>query len=215
MTGPALGLLVRLASGDQPGRDQARELARVELQRREYAAAKPPLLTRVVNYLLEKLNELINQAGQHLPGGTKSLVLLVVVLLALTIVLVLRLRPTTTSRSLDGGFDGGRLLSAPEHRRLADEAAAQGRYADAVLERLRAVVRELEARGVLDSRPGRTAGEVARDAGAAVPLLTGPLQGAALTFDQIWYGQRLADAAAYAELVQVDQLVTTGPLVPA
>ena len=202
-------------TGDQPGRDVARELARVELQRREYAAAKPPLLTRVVNYLMEKLNELINQAGQHLPGGTKSLVLLVVLLLALTTVLVLRLRPTTTSRSLDGGFDAGRLLSAPEHRRLADEAAAQGRYADAVRERLRAVVRELEARGVLDSRPGRTAGEVARDAGAAVPLLTGPLQRAALTFDQIWYGQRPADAAAYAELVQVDQLVTTGPLVPA
>ena len=215
MTGPALGLLVRLAAGEQPGRDEARELARVELQRREYAAAKPPLLTRIVNYLLEKVNELINQAGQHLPGGTKSLVLLVILLLALITVLVVRLRPTSTSRSPDGGFDMGRLLSAPEHRRLAEEAVAQGRYAEAVRERLRAVVRELEARGVLDSRPGRTAGEVARDAGAVVPRLTGPLQHAALTFDQIWYGQRVADAAAYAELVEVDRVVTTHPLVPA
>ena len=214
MTGTALGLLVHLAAGEQPGRDEARELARLELQRREYAAAKPPLLDRIVNYLLEKLNELINQAGQHLPGGRTSLVLLVILLLALITVLVLRLRPSTALQQSGGGFDAGQVRSAAEHRRIADEAAAQGRYAEAVRERLRAVVRELEARGVLDSRPGRTAGEVARDAGAAVPRLTEPLQRAALTFNQIWYGQRVADAAAYAELVEVDQLVTTNPLVP-
>ena len=200
--------------GAQPGPDQARELARIELQRREYAAAKPPLLTRIVDAVLRRLSELIDQAGQHLPGGTKSLVLLVIVLIALVTALVVRLRPTTGARQPDGAFDGGQVLSAAAHRRLADEAAAQGRYADAVRERLRAIVRELEARGVLDSRPGRTAGEVARDASAVVPRLGDPLRRAALTFDQIWYGPRVADAAAYAVLVAVDQTVTAQPLVP-
>lgn len=224
MTGRAVELLVRLAAvtrpavaqpaGDQPGPDQARELARVELQRREYAAAKPPLLNRLVDYAIGKLNALTDQAAQHLPGGTKSLVLLVIVMVALATVLVVRLQPTTGSRQPGGGFDGGQVLSAAAHRRLADEAAAQARYAEAVRERLRAIVRELEARGVLDSRPGRTAGEVARDASAAVPRLAGPLRRAALTFDQIWYGPRVADAAAYAVLVAVDQQVTTQPLVP-
>ena len=71
-------------------------------------------------------------------------------------------------------------------------------------ERLRAVVRDLEARGLLDPRPGRTAGEVARDAGAAVPALAEDLRRASIVFDEVWYGGRTADAGSYALLVDVD-----------
>ena len=63
-------------------------------------------------------------------------------------------------------------------------------------ERLRAVVRELESRGVLEPRPSRTADEVARDGSAAVPDLAEPLRRATTTFDEIWYGGRTADASS-------------------
>ena len=69
-------------------------------------------------------------------------------------------------------------------------------------------MRELEARGVLDARPGRTAGEVARDGGDAVPALAADLARAAAVFDEVWYGGRTADAASYAVLVEVDGRVT-------
>ena len=70
-----------------------------------------------------------------------------------------------------GCSTGSAELDAAGHRAAAEALAAQGHLAEAVRERLRAVVRALEERGVLDPRPGRTSGEVARDAGAAAPAL--------------------------------------------
>ena len=87
----------------------------------------------------------------------------------LVAVVLTRVGPLARSRRPAAVFAGSAVLTADEHRAQAQAAAEQGRWAEAVRERLRAVVRELEARGALDPRPGRTAGEVARDGGAAVP----------------------------------------------
>src|SRR5690606_31612112 len=57
----------------------------------------------------------------------------------------------------------------------ADELAAQGRFAEAVRERLRAIVRELVDRGVVDNRPGWTVTELAALAGSARPELLASL----------------------------------------
>ena len=51
----------------------------------------------------------------------------------------------------------------------------QGNWAAAIRHRLRAVARQLEEDGVLNPVPGRTATELAADAGAAVPGLAGEL----------------------------------------
>ena len=83
-------------------------------------------------------------------------------------------------------------LDAAEHRRRADGFAGEGRFAEAVRERMRAIVRELETRGVLEPRPGRTADEVAREAGALVPAVAPDLRTAATVFDEVWYGGRPA-----------------------
>jgi hypothetical protein len=98
-------------------------------------------------------------------------------------------------------------MTADGHRARADEAAAAGKWADAVRERLRAVARELESRGVLDPRPGRTADELAREAGSAVAAVAAPLQRGVRVFDEVWYGGRSADASSYAVLVEVDRAV--------
>lgn len=77
----------------------------------------------------------------------------------------------------------------------ADELAAQGRYKEAVRERLRAVVRELVEREVLEYRPGWTVTELARMAGQARPATAAPLAAASEVFSRIWYGQRPALAS--------------------
>lgn len=196
-------------------RDSARDAARAELSRREYDEAKPPLLVRLAGRLLRELGELLDGAAAAVPGGRLGLLLLLGLLVLLVAVVLSRVRPTRGGAVRAPLFAGSPELSAAEHRVLAEQAAAQGRFADAVRERLRAVVRELEARGVLEPRPGRTAGEVARDAGAAVPAVAADLRRAAIAFDEIWYGGRTADASSYALLVEVDERVGRSRLVVA
>lgn len=98
-------------------------------------------------------------------------------------------------------------LRVAEFLSLADRYAAQGRYAEAVRERLRAIVRELVDTGVVENRPGWTVTELARAAGAARPPVRPPLDAANLLFSDIWYGQRSAgstqDARMRAHAAQV------------
>ncbi len=76
----------------------------------------------------------------------------------------------------------------------ADQLAAAGRYAEAVRERLRAIVRGLIERDVLPSSPGWTVMELARAGGLARPQMSGALNAAAGVFSEIWYGLRPATA---------------------
>lgn len=76
----------------------------------------------------------------------------------------------------------------------ADELAAQGRYREAVRQRLRAIVRDLVERQVVEHHPGWTVTELARMAGAARPSTAAPLAGACEVFSRIWYGQHPAGA---------------------
>jgi hypothetical protein len=94
----------------------------------------------------------------------------------------------------------------------ADQLAAEGRYAEAVRERLRAMVRELIERGVIPFSPGWTVTELATAAKHARPTLTPPLDGAVRTFSDIWYGLRPArpedDQAMRAHAEAVRQTLT-------
>jgi len=70
---------------------------------------------------------------------------------------------------------------------LADRFAAEGRYAEAVRERLRAMVRELVDRGVIIHHPGWTVTELAEAAGSARPAVKPPVVEATGIFSFIWY----------------------------
>ena len=202
-----------LVGSDELTREAARRAAKAELSRREYDAARPPLVVRLVGRLLDELGRLLAAGGARVPGGRTGVVLLLLLLAGAVLLLVVRLRPARGAPGRPELFATGGLLSAAEHRGLAIAAAARGEWADAVRERLRAVVRELELRGVLDPRPGRTAVEVARAGGAMVPALAEPLRRGSAVFDEVWYGGRTADATSYAVLVDLDRAVTSTRLV--
>jgi hypothetical protein len=80
---------------------------------------------------------------------------------------------------------------------LADRLAAEGRFAEAVRERLRGMVRELIERGVLEHRPGWTVTELAAVAANRRPQVAEPLNAAGQIFSDIWYGDRPAGAEQY------------------
>jgi hypothetical protein len=98
----------------------------------------------------------------------------------------------------------------------ADQLAAQGRYAEAVRERMRAMVRDLIERGLIPFSPGWTVTELAREAQRKLPALDRPLQGAVATFSEIWYGLRPAhagdDQAMRAHAEQLRQLLQSTPV---
>jgi hypothetical protein len=196
-----------------PSPGAAREAALHELSKAAYDRAKPSLASRAVTYLFDKLNELLSKAAGSVPGGRAGLLLLVLLVVGIGFLVVYRLRPSLRDPSAGELFGDGAVLTPDEHRSRAEQAAARGDFADAVRERRRGIVRELEQRGVLDPRPGRTADEVALEAGAAVPTIAEPLSEAATVFDEVWYGGRIADATSYASLIEVDRFVTAARLV--
>jgi hypothetical protein len=114
--------------------------------------------------VITTVGDWLDRALTAVPGGPVSVVLLALLLVGLLALVLYRTGPLARrDRDRQPLFAGSPALSAQGHRELAEAAAREGRWADAVRERLRAVVRDLESRGALDPRPGRTAGEVARD----------------------------------------------------
>lgn len=188
-------------------REEARGRARDELADPGYAAAEPSWPERALSWVQERVNSLFDSVSGVAPGGVWAAVVLVA-LLALAVALVLRrtggYRRGARSVPLLGATP---VRSADEYRRTAETAATEGRYADAIRERLRAVARDLETRGVLAPQPGRTADELARQGGAAIPTAAEALRAASRVFDDVWYGQHPADATAYATVRQADETV--------
>ena len=189
-----------------PGRDAAADAARRELTRPQYEEARPALLVRVLARALEALEELLSRLS-GLPGGGRGALLAGALLAALVALLLVRLGPLRRRPPAPGLFAGAAPLTAQGHRAAAEEAARPGRWDEAVRERMRAVVRGLEERGLVDERPGRTAREAAAEAGAALPEHAASLAAAAGTFEQVWYGGRAAVQDDDARLRDVDAAV--------
>ncbi|MEV4533849.1 DUF4129 domain-containing protein [Asanoa sp. NPDC049518] len=96
----------------------------------------------------------------------------------------------------------------------ADRFAAQGQWAEAVRERLRAVVRLLVDRRVIEHHPGWTVTELASAAGRNAPATDQPLSAAGTIFSDIWYGEKPAteddDASMKRLASEVDRAVSGG-----
>ncbi len=187
-----------------PDAEQGRRWARDELAGPGYE--RPGLVRRALEWLFERLQSI------PVPEGSGSALLAGVVLLVVVAIVVWALvrsgGPLARRRAgdPDGVFEQ-RTRSAAEHRAAADRAAGAGDWRTAVVERFRAVVRDLEENAVLPEQPGRTADETARSAAVQLPAVATDLHSAARLFDDVRYGDRDASAAADATLRELDDRV--------
>jgi hypothetical protein len=191
----------------EPGRAEAAQLAREELAKQVYRDAGPGLVERLVRWLLDQAGGLLDDVAGVSPGGYAGLVVVLLLVVVAVVAVRLKVGPLGRQVARDEALFTGRARSAAEHRAAADAHAAAGEWADAVRERLRAVVRSLEERAVLDERAGRTADEAAAEAGRALPSCAAGLRAAAVLFDEIWYGGRPAGPESYAALRDLDAQV--------
>ncbi|MEU6985650.1 DUF4129 domain-containing protein [Streptomyces sp. NPDC046324] len=182
----------------------AREAAERELSKPMYHENDPSLLERGLDRFLRWVGGLFDAASGATPGGLLGLLAIVVVVLALLGALWWRLgTPQRTPATGDSLFDDG-PRTAEEHRAAAARHATAGRWNQALQERMRAIVRSLEERALLDPRPGRTADEAAAEAARSLPSHTDELRAAARSFDDVTYGGRTADEPAYRRIEELD-----------
>jgi hypothetical protein len=181
-----------------PGRDQAREWAIRELSGREYQQARPSLISRAFSWLRDQLNSIGPSDGPGANLGTAIVVGLLLVLIIWAVHTAGGLR--RNARGPAGPVLEASERPSAEHYAAADAHARAGDFSAAVVERFRAIVRELEERVVISPQRGRTADEIAGSAAAAIPALAGQLDAAARTFDEVRYGGRAGRAEQDAAL---------------
>jgi uncharacterized protein DUF4129 len=198
-----------LAAAPPPvGREQARELARRELRKQIYHRDQPSWLDRMLRRIGDWLDSLFNHVpGEH-SGGSGSWTALVVLLLILALIAAAiwwRMGSVRRSAAERGSLLEDTLTTADDHRAAAERHAAAGEWPEAIRERLRAIARDLEERVIVEPRPGRTADELAAEAGAALPDHADALVAGVRVFDDVWYGGRAGDAGGYERLTDLDR----------
>ncbi|OSC40201.1 DUF4129 domain-containing protein [Mycobacterium decipiens] len=183
-------------------RDAAHQAAQRELEKPIYP--KDSLAKELTDWIDEQLYRLLEK-GSSVSGGWFTItVLLILLVIAVIVGIHIARRTMRTNRSADYQlFDAGQLTAA-QHRATAEGYAAEGNWAAAIRHRLRAVARELEETGVLNPAPGRTANELANDAGETLPHLAGELTQAAAAFNDVTYGERPGTQGAYQMIADLD-----------
>ena len=203
MIAPGLSGLVRnaaLAAGPPArsavSRSAGQQLARSELSKRIYHPGVS--LTERIGRAIARL---LNTAQGTVPGGWWAVVALAVLVVVAAAAVLAWIGPVARSRSRAAAplLSSGQL-SARDHRQAAERMAASGDFAAAIIESLRAIAVDLEERGILPARAGRTADELAAEASLPLPGQAAGLRAAARLFDEVRYGERAGTAAGYNQL---------------
>ena len=189
------------------GRDQARELARRELRKQIYHRDEPSFLDRLLRRIDDWLDSVLDHApGNHTggSGGWTALMVLLVLLILIAAAVWWRMGNVRRNAAERQSLLDDTHTTAEDHRDAAERHAAAGEWPQAIRERLRAIARDLEERVIVEPRPGRTADELASEAGAALPDHADELAAGVRIFDDVWYGGRTGDAEGYRRITELD-----------
>ncbi|MFI7134546.1 DUF4129 domain-containing protein [Nonomuraea sp. NPDC050153] len=195
-------------------REEAARRAAEELLKPAYEKESWPDL--IYRRVMQFLGDLVDRAaGGGTAGGIIASVIIVLIILALIVLISWRFRKATRKNALTvGGLFGERVMTAAEHRTAAAGLAAEGRWTEAVQERLRAIARDLEERALVDGMPGRTADELTREAALSLPGFATRLAAAARSFDDVTYGGVPGTREAYEAMTDLDEQLRQARPVP-
>lgn len=180
----------------------AQRLARRELAKAIY---RPSFWSRLNRDIFGWLNSL--QIGPQRAGWWALIAAVVVVILIIAGVLYWIGPMGRRRRERAGAVLAGTQLTAVDYRQAAERRADAGDYAGAIIERTRAIAVELETRGVVLPRPGRTASELAAEAAVSLPDQAAGLREAARLFDDVRYGDRPGTLAGYQQVRHLDESI--------
>ncbi|WP_125038960.1 DUF4129 domain-containing protein [Nocardioides sp. LS1] len=185
-----------------PSADEARSWLRRELLHAEYHRTN--VVAQVIGWLQRQVGRGIDAASQAPPLSTFAAI---VVFLALALGLgwlLSRARRTPQAEPESRSVLTDEAVTAAELRRRAEEALAQGRHEDALVDGFRALTAREVERGRLDDAPGATAHEVAGQLGSTYPQQRERVDGSALLFDSVLYGHRPATADQAGGVLALD-----------
>jgi hypothetical protein len=201
-----VSLLLRALAAEpplDPSGDEARSLLGRELAHPEYHQRN--LVEEVLNAVNRFLNGLIDGASGARPLSTFAAI---VAFLALGIALawlLSRVRRTARVTGAPGAVVEDATLTADQLRSAAEQALAEGRHGQALVDGFRALtVRQVE-RGRLADRPGATAHEVAEALASTYPDQGTPVTTSATLFDAVRYGDRPATYDQAADVLALDE----------
>jgi uncharacterized protein DUF4129 len=193
-------LLVERVLDPSPG--EARSLMRRELVKPEYF--KQNWVERLLAWLDRILNNGLDSASSFSPLSTFAAMLIAVLLIAGLAWLLTRARVSTRTSTLRAAVLTDETVTAAQLRARAEAALAEGRNEDALVDGFRALaVRQVE-RGRLEDSPGTTAREAARVLAEEYPDQRSRVDGTALTFDLVLYGDRNASRDQVVDLLALD-----------
>jgi len=209
----AASAAVALAARLDPGNGEARRWLEEELSRPAYREHNDPIarLLAAIERFIDNLLNADPSAGGALPAGIAGLV--TAALVALALFALRHVRREARRRDVGGpALLGEERLTAEQFRERSRRAVDEGRFAEAVLDAMRAIAQGAAERTLLDDAPSLTAHEVGLQLVAPFPAHRDELARAADLFDAVAYGHH-APAREQAEhlLALEDTLRRTRP----
>jgi Domain of unknown function (DUF4129) len=188
-------------------RDGAQRAAQRELSKSIYHRNSEPFPVRFVHWAGHLVDRALHSALKHSPTGSSGALALIVIVVVIVVVVIWRVGVPRRATATGAVLPTGRAIAAADHRALSEAAAANGEWHTAVVERMRAIARELEERSVLEPRAGRTATELAREAGTILPTANTALRQATDLFNDIAYGGGQGSRAGIDVMIAADDAV--------
>jgi hypothetical protein len=200
---PTPALRIALEPPLDPSGDEARDLLRRELADPSYYDDN--LVERVVDWIGRTIDGSV-EGARGIPSLTWfAITLIVVLLLGALGYLASRARGTARAdRGRDGDVLTAEVVTAAQVRARAEQALAEGRYGEAVVEGYRALARRQVERGRLEDSPGVTAHEVAAVLAVEYPEHRERTAAGADLFDAVMYGERPATREQAAGVLDLD-----------
>jgi hypothetical protein len=194
-----------------PEQDPAavRDLADRILAEARYDRPPTPIIERVLNWVGEQIAKVF---GSLVGSGGGTVLAWLILVAAVGGVLYLLVRHGRVSLpALAGPGEPAVMVeltrSAREWRADAERLEAEGRWAEGLRCRHRALIADLVRRGAIPEQAGRTAGEYVRDVARSLPDATPALAAATELFEAAWYGGATTGAAEAARFADLDARV--------